>query len=224
VNKTTSYQHDQSQRHDGNLNSLDRCIIHQTKHSLDECRGFRAKSVEERKNYGRKTIFATSVALPIHIKAETVVSQYHARNVVANNILQRFTWQNLVHSLDLIRLHTNLYSSTAGSQGTPINHNLFPMSILHVQKFVIPTEEIPVQRFCKLMYFKRTIRRRLIKCMPLSMTRVIDLWPHQHSLTYKLLYMKNWHWKQIVIYRSSLAPRRAAVKVGVKTNKVQAVD
>jgi hypothetical protein len=31
VNKTTSYQHDQSQRH-----------------SLDECRGFRAKSVEER--------------------------------------------------------------------------------------------------------------------------------------------------------------------------------
>ena len=91
VNKTTSYQHDQSQRNDGNLNSLDRCIIHQTKHSLDECRGFRAKSVEERKNYGRKTIFATSVALPIHIKAETVVSQYHARNVVANNILQRFT-------------------------------------------------------------------------------------------------------------------------------------
>ena len=49
VNKTTSYQHDQSQRHDGNLNSLDRCIIHKTKHSLDECRGFRAKSVEERK-------------------------------------------------------------------------------------------------------------------------------------------------------------------------------
>ena len=49
VNKTTSYQHDQSQRQDGNLNSLDRCIIHKTKHSLDECRGFRAKSVEERK-------------------------------------------------------------------------------------------------------------------------------------------------------------------------------
>jgi hypothetical protein len=49
VNKTTSYQHDQSQRHDGNLNSLYRCIIHKTKHSLDECRGFRAKSVEERK-------------------------------------------------------------------------------------------------------------------------------------------------------------------------------
>ena len=48
VNKTTSYQYDQSQRHDGNLNSLDICIIHQTKHSLDECRGFRAKSVEER--------------------------------------------------------------------------------------------------------------------------------------------------------------------------------
>ena len=49
VNKTTSYQHDQSQRHDENLNSLDRCIIHKTKHSLDECRGFRTKSVEERK-------------------------------------------------------------------------------------------------------------------------------------------------------------------------------
>jgi hypothetical protein len=78
-------------------------------------------------------------------------------------ILQRFTWQKLVHSLDLIRLHTNLHCSTAGSQGAPINHNLFPMSILHVQKFVIPIVENPVQRFCKLMYFKRTIRRRLIK-------------------------------------------------------------
>ncbi|XP_074662167.1 uncharacterized protein LOC141914773 [Tubulanus polymorphus] len=28
---------------------LDRCILHNTKHSLDECRGFRSKSLEERK-------------------------------------------------------------------------------------------------------------------------------------------------------------------------------
>ena len=28
---------------------LDRCIIHKTKHSLDDCRGFRSKSIDERK-------------------------------------------------------------------------------------------------------------------------------------------------------------------------------
>ena len=39
--------------------------------------------------------------------------------------------------------------------GAPINHNLFPMSILHVQKFVIPTVKNPVQRFCKFNVFQK---------------------------------------------------------------------
>ena len=78
VNKTTSYQHDQSQRHDGNLNSLDRCIIHKTKHSLDECRGFRAKSVEERKKLLKEN----------NICYKCCASNSHKSRLLCHNIMQ----------------------------------------------------------------------------------------------------------------------------------------
>ena len=64
---------------------LDRCIIHKTRHSLDDCRGFRSKSIDERKELLKQNNICYKCCASNKHRSGNVRKQSHARIAEVNN-------------------------------------------------------------------------------------------------------------------------------------------